>query len=135
MLTNVCFETQIYRFLLAASARSSNVRSSRTRGLRESGRAKPASPVSRARPENSTWTSCDAAAFAVGIFDGKTQAVMTATVILSMALTPLAFLMSTMRNARMLVDRLALALGLVLVAMARIMRESVRVAQENAEFV
>jgi predicted branched-subunit amino acid permease len=29
-------------------------------------------------------------------------------------LTPLAFLMSTMRNARMLVDRLALALGLVL---------------------
>ena len=30
-----------------------------------------------------------AAAFAVGIFDGKTQAVMTATVILSMALTPL----------------------------------------------
>ena len=29
-------------------------------------------------------------------------------------LTPLAFLMSTLRNARMLVDRLALGLGLVL---------------------
>ena len=29
-------------------------------------------------------------------------------------LTPVAFLMSTLRNARMLVDRLALALGLVL---------------------
>ena len=58
------------------------------------------------------YTVCAAAATLVGYYLAAEMPTLISAALLF--LTPLAFLMSTVRNARMLVDRLALGLGLVL---------------------
>jgi hypothetical protein len=58
------------------------------------------------------YTICASAATLAGYYLAAKMPTLISAALLF--LTPLAFLMSTLRNARMLVDRLALALGLVL---------------------